>query len=137
MTAQIETSSIVNDPFGQPARRYDIPRLEPRRFTDEHPMAMFAVIVAAAFISMVMLPSQGPAQAAIAPAAADLPADAATGGKADRLLDIPADEACSGQAWGAETLDCLTVITREGTGEQRKIRLVVADQINSTTPNVF
>lgn len=141
MTATIETArtainaaSIVDVP---PARRFDIPKLQPRRFTDEHPMAMFAMIVVTAFISMTMLTSQGPAQAAISPSAINADKDVATTDKADRLPGIPADKACEGQAWGAESLACLAVITRESTGEARKIRLVAADQINSITPNVF
>ncbi len=144
MTARIATLRIatattgsVADPLAQPVRRYDIPKLRPRRFTDEHPMAMFAMIVITAFIAMVMLPAQGPAQAAISPEMVQASGEAGTADKADKPLDIPVDEACRGQAWGAESLACLTVIARESTGAARRIRLVAADHINSSTPNVF
>ena len=48
------------------------------------------------------------------------------------------DIACRGQAWGAESAECLATIAKEsGRSEARKIRLIAAAEAQTTTPNVF
>jgi len=132
MTATANISAIQLQPSD---RRFDIPRLELRRRSDEHPMAMFGVIVATAFISMFLLPSQSPANAAINPVAMERSGEPLTTDKAARLPLSEKDAACQGQAWGAETTECLMLIAKDA-GKPRTIRLVAADQVNET-PNVF
>jgi hypothetical protein len=52
------------------------------------------------------------------------------------LSDI--DIACGGQAWGAETAECLATIARtSGRSDARKVRLIADAQAQMTTPNVF
>jgi hypothetical protein len=132
MTAKTENLSEVSG-----VRRYDIPKLELRRRSDEHPMAMFGLIVAAAFLSMGLLSVQAPAEAAVSAPTIELSGEPLTTGKSARLPLSEKQRACQGQAWGAESMDCLLMIARESKGESRKIRLVLADHINSSTPNVF
>jgi hypothetical protein len=133
MTAKIETHSEISGAM----RRYDIPKLELRRRSDEHPMAMFGFIVAAAFVSMGLLSVQAPAEAAVTAPMIELTGEPMTTEKSARLPLSEKDRACQGQAWGAESVDCLLMIAKESKGEARKIRLVFADDINSSTPNVF
>lgn len=129
--SKLKTTIVEHD------RRYDIPGLQLRRRSDEHPMAMFGVIVATAFISMFMMPSQNPAQAASGTASIRIEG-ATTTDRTSRLPETETDRACKGQAWGAESLECLAVIAREsGIDDGRRIRLVAAGDIDSTTPNVF
>ena len=61
-----------------------------------------------------------------------------TTAKADRLHLSETDIACSGQAWGAESEDCLMVIARQsGKSVTRPIRLIAAAEPDLGTPNVF
>jgi hypothetical protein len=118
-----------------------LPQMNLRERTDQHPMAMFAIIVSAAFISFALMPSTKSAFAA--PSAqparmADVIADGArTTAKSDRL---PAAnelaKACEGQTWGDESLDCLLQIARAG-GKEGSLRMVADAQPMRTTPNVF
>jgi hypothetical protein len=122
-----------------PVRGFGIPQIALRRRSAEHPMAMFAVIVTDAFASMAAMSVEGPAVAAPgAPAKIAEIADMnRTTGKADRLPASEAERACRGQAWGAETRDCLVMIAREAGKADIPVRLVAADVPNHAAPNVF
>jgi len=135
MTATAEFSAF-EAAYTTSGRRYDIPKLELRRRSDEHPMMMFGVIVATAFISMFLLAGPRPAQAAVNPVAMERSGEPASTRKTSRLPVSETDRVCQGQAWGAESLECLLMIAKEA-GEPRTIRLVAADRVNSQTPNIF
>ena len=136
MLARQTTPAAATRPTG-PVRGFGIPEIALRRRSAEHPMAMFAVIVTAAFASMAAMSIEGPAVAAVPGAPArivDLDRGAA---KADRLPTTEAERACRGQAWGAETRDCLVMIAREAGKAAGPVRLVAADVPNHEAPNVF
>jgi hypothetical protein len=136
MTAMTRATSLLNA-FKAPAHRYDIPKLQLRRRSDEHPMAMFGAIVSVAFISMALLPNEAPAYA---PATASMIAGHADEQSTDMMARLPTsqkEEACKGQVWGGESEECLIVISREAGKDGRRIRMVMADQIDTSTPNVF
>ena len=60
MTGQITTTKL------QPrTTRFTVPRLALRERSANHPMVMFAVAVTAAFASMVLIPTSGPAFASV------------------------------------------------------------------------
>lgn len=116
-----------------------------RERSDEHPMAMFAMIVTAAFVTFAMLPSTQSAFAstpARTQTLADVlrtPADdgVRTTAKTSRLpAASEMAKACEGQAWGDESLECLLVIAREG-GKEGSLRMIADAAPVRTTPNVF
>jgi hypothetical protein len=125
-----------------------LPQLRLRERTDEHPMAMFAAIVSAAFISFALLPSTQSAFAST-PAntmtladvlrsndkdSADIVRTTAKTGRLPAATETA--RACEGQAWGDESLECLLVIAREG-GKEGSIRMIAEAEPVRTTPNVF
>jgi hypothetical protein len=117
----------------RPAR---FPRLALRQRSSEHPMVMFSVIVATAFLSMALIPTSGPAWASFG--VPKLSEDTATTAKTYRLPMSETDRACLGQAWGAESADCLDVIVKEsGAGKPRKVRMVASAEPLTGTPNIF
>jgi hypothetical protein len=121
-------------PRERPAR---FPRLALRQRSSEHPMVMFSVIVATAFLSMALIPTSGPAWASFG-GPLKLTEDAATTAKAYRLPLSQIERACRGQAWGAESADCLGVIVKEsGPGKPRKVRMVASTEPLTHTPNIF
>lgn len=116
-----------------------------RERTDEHPMAMFAVIVSAAFITFALLPSTQSAFASTPARTLTLADVLRTPEEAgvrttEKTGRLPATsemaKACEGQAWGDESLDCLLVIAREG-GKEGSIRMIADAGPVRTTPNVF
>ena len=122
----------------QPRERFArFPRLALRQRSNDHPMVMFSVIVATAFLSMALIPTSGPAWASFG-APPRLSEDAATTAKTDRLPMSETERACQGQVWGAETAECLTVITKESRhGPERRIRMVASAEPLTHTPNIF
>ena len=120
-----------------PVRGFGIPEIALRRRSAEHPMAMFAVIVTAAFASMVAMSFEGPAVAAVPGAPVRIAVIVCTTAKTDRLPASEAERACRGQAWGSETLDCLVMIAREAGKSDNQIRLIAAAEPNRDAPNVF
>lgn len=124
----------------QPRER-GFPKLALRRRTSDHPMVMFAVIVATAFASMALVPSSGPAFASIgvsSPRPAKLADEPNTTTKADRAARSETDIVCTGQAWGAESEECLIAIAREsGRHDIRAIRLVARAEPDTSAPNIF
>lgn len=114
-------------------------RFSIRRRMNEHPMVMFATVVGAAFVAMAFHPTAGGALASAERAAPRIEiAQAAP--KGPRLnLQSDVDNACSGQSWGAESVECLAVIAREaGRDETRKVRMIASAEMDrAETPNVF
>jgi hypothetical protein len=112
-----------------------------RKRIADHPLVMFVVIVTTAFASMALVPTSGPAFASIGKShhvVARVSDEPRTTAKADRLQLGETDIACSGQAWGAESEDCLKVIARQsGKSATRPIRLIAAGEPDLSTPNVF
>jgi hypothetical protein len=117
-------------------RRTVFPRLALRRRSHEHPIAMFGTIVAAAFVWTLI-----PGQPAVTPAAsAPIKAldQTTTTGKTSRLPMSDVDRACQGQAWGGESLECVTMIVRENGKADLKVRMIAdAAPTNPNTPNIF
>ena len=118
----------------RPAR---LPRLALRQRSHEHPMVMFSVIVASAFLSMALIPVSGPAWASFG-APLRLTDDVDTTSKTYRLPLSETQIACRGQAWAAESADCLAVIAREAGREgARKVRMLASAEPMTHTPNIF
>jgi hypothetical protein len=118
-------------------RQGRFPRLALRARSNDHPMAMFAVLVTAAFLSMALLT---PASAILPDGAKPKLADPAHDtGKTSRLPPVSdAGRACHGQAWGAESEDCVLAIIRgSGKSETRRIRMIASAEPLRTTPNIF
>jgi len=132
MTGQITTTKL------QPrTTRFPAPRLALRERSANHPMVMFAVAVTAAFASMVLIPTSGPAFASVGGAPMKVTDAVRTTDKTSRLPGMSeTDVACQGQSWGAETADCLLVIAREN-GNARPIRMIASAEPNAQTPNIF
>jgi hypothetical protein len=120
----------------QPRERC-FPVLELRRRTSDHPMVMFAVIVAAAFASMALVPTSGAAFASVGgstPFAPRTSSEPYTTAKADRLSRI--DIACTGQAWGAESEACLVAIARQA-GKDEIVAIRVVALVEPQAPTIF
>lgn len=117
-------------------RIYRRPRLAIRQRTNEHPMAMFSVLVFVALASMALAPTSGPAFASMgeAPRAID---GARTTEKTDRLQLSETGIACQGQAWGVESEACLLAIARQSGMRGTKVRLIASAEPVHTTPNIF
>jgi hypothetical protein len=115
--------------------RYTLPRLRLRQRSSDHPMAMFAMIVTAAFVSMVM--TQSSETFASTGGTTEIVDAVRTTEKTSRLPAVSeADRICEGQSWGNETLDCLIVIAKES-GVARQIRMIADAGPDGTAPNVF
>ncbi|WP_378947901.1 hypothetical protein [Mesorhizobium sp. ANAO-SY3R2] len=115
-------------------RVYRRPRLAIRQRANEHPMAMFSVLVFVSLASMALVPTSGPAFASMG-----TPLRTAEGARAtektDRLSET--DIACQGQAWGAENEACLLAIAKESGMRGAKVRLIASAEPLHTTPNIF
>src|SRR5262245_36185881 len=92
-------------------RRTVFRRLALRRRSHEHPIVMFGAIVAAAF--MWTLVSGEPTVTPAASAPIKVVEQTQTKGKTSRLPMSDIDRACQGQAWGGESLECVTMIAHE------------------------
>ncbi|AWC22123.1 hypothetical protein WHT83_01185 [Aminobacter sp. P9b] len=133
----IKQVSEFDRQFQPRARIYRRPRLALRQRANEHPMAMFSVLVIASLSSMAWAPGSGPAFASMgsAPRMMD---GARTTPKTDRLPMSETDIACRGQAWGVESETCLEAIAKDtGMREARKVRLIASAEPLRTTPNIF
>jgi hypothetical protein len=126
--------------FQPPERHVRFPRVALRQRSADHPMIMFAMLVSAAFVTMALLmPASGAVPAKPNGSPARIADQLHETGKAARLPRMSEkDEACQGQAWGAESKDCLLVINKEsGKADARKIRMIADAGPPKTTPNVF
>ncbi len=94
-----------------------------RQRSAEHPMVLFFLVVAAAFAAMALVPPTGAAFAFLgsSPAvSASSPGSETPDASGSALSE--AAIACHGQAWGAESSQCLAVIGKEG-GVSRAVRV--------------
>ena len=113
------------------------PKLALRQQASDHPMAMFILLAACAFIGMAFAPTVGPAFASLNPPA-NLVDGAQTTTRTARLPMPTIDFACKGQAWGAESMDCLRAIAEQsGAHKIRAIRMIANAAPLTSTPNVF
>jgi hypothetical protein len=111
-----------------------LPRLSLRQRSQDHPMAMFFLIVATAFAAAALISPSGAALASLGtPSVQPL----GTAGQTARLMSSETDVACRGQAWGSESQACLAVIAREAGRDGAKIRLIVAGNGQSLPSAVF
>lgn len=120
--------------FQPRSRIYRRPRLAIRQRANEHPMAMFSVLVIASLSSMVLAPTSGPAFASMGAAPRSIDG-ARTTAKTSRLLLSETEIACRGQAWGAQSETCVETISKENGA--RKVRLIASAEPVRTTPNIF
>lgn len=86
-------------------------------------MALFVLVVAIAFAAMALVPPSGAAFALLGSPAISAPSliSEPPAGSGHELSE--AGIACHGQAWGAESAQCLAVIGREH-GDTRAVRIV-------------
>jgi hypothetical protein len=125
-------SAIVEKEFDRnlsPRERHrGFPKVSLRQRSADHPMIMFFLVAAAAFTAMAAVPPTGAAFASFkAPAAVSLPATGAASSKAvGKYFGLSEIEiACHGQAWGAESAECLAMIARNsGRTDGQKVRVV-------------
>jgi hypothetical protein len=105
-------------------RNWGFPRLALRQRAADHPMIMFLVVAAAAFTAMALMPPAGSAFATLGTAPQTVQTKAGTNEQPNvGLSEI--DIACSGQAWGAQTPECLAMIAKDsGRGDGRVIRVI-------------
>ncbi|RWH74244.1 hypothetical protein [Mesorhizobium sp.] len=120
-----------------PERNDRRPKLALRQRASDHPMAMFMLIGACAFVGMLTAPTSGPAFASIKPPA-NVVEGAQTTLKTARLPESAVDFACKGQNWGAESLDCLRAIAEQsGQHRERAVRMIANAAPLTNTPNIF
>jgi hypothetical protein len=119
-------------------RRTAFPQLALRQRSNDHPMVMFSVIVAAAFVWTLMPAEPAVTQASAASEPIKIVEQARTTAKTSRLPMSDVDRACQGQSWGGESAECLKMIARESGKADLKVRLIAdAAPDNPTTPNIF
>lgn len=119
-------------------RRTVFARLALRRRANEHPMAMFSFVVAAAFV-WTLVPGE-PTYGTAAPTSQPprIAGETQTTDKTARLPLSKVDRACLGQAWGGETAECVRMIVRENGKADLKVRMIAdAAPAGLDTPNVF
>lgn len=133
MHAKVQITS--GNRFQAPERADRRPKLALRQRASDHPMGMFMALAACAFAGMAFTPTVGPAFASLNP-----PANVIEGAPTTTArLPMPAiDFACRGQAWGAESVDCLRAIAEQsGTHKTRAIRMIANAAPLTSTPNIF
>ncbi|CDX23404.1 conserved exported hypothetical protein [Mesorhizobium sp. ORS 3324] len=136
MFAKVRTADSSRRAYG-PERNDRRPKLALRQRASDHPMAMFMLIGACAFISMVVAPAAGPAFASLNPPA-NVVEGAPTTLKTARLPESALDFACKGQNWGAESTECLRAIAEQsGQHRARAVRMIANAAPLTNTPNVF
>ncbi|MBX3584827.1 MAG: hypothetical protein KF810_23370 [Rhizobiaceae bacterium] len=101
------------------------PRIALRQRSADHPMILFLAIVVTALIAMALMPPSGVAMSTFqdAPAAAAADSDTADGPVSVSLSEL--EIACHGQAWGAESAECIAEIASEsGRPDGRPVRVI-------------
>ncbi|MER8921746.1 hypothetical protein [Mesorhizobium sp. M0802] len=112
-------------------------KLALRQRASDHPVALFSMLGACALAVMFLTPASGPAFASLNPPA-NVVQGAPTTIKTARLPEPEIDFACQGQAWGAESAECLRVIAAQsGVHKARSVRMIANAAPLTTTPNVF
>jgi hypothetical protein len=135
MRMKIQTSGSDHR-LQAPERNDRRPKLALRQRASDHPMVMFTVLAACAFVGMVSVPTVGPAFASLNPPA-NVVDGASTTIKTARLPAPEVDFACKGQSWGAETADCLRVIAEQSGARKGRAVRMIANTERLNTPNVF
>jgi hypothetical protein len=136
MYTKVQTTNSVRR-FQAPERNDRRPKLALRQRASDHPMAMFMVLAISAFVGMMFAPTVGPAFASLNPPA-NIVDGAPTTTKTARLPMPEIDFACKGQAWGAESSDCLRAIAEQsGVHKTRAVRMIANAAPLTSTPNVF
>lgn len=101
-------------------------------------MIMLGAIVSALFIWAFAPSEERPHPAYGQSTPAVVIHEASTTQKTSRLPTRRPDSHCAGEAWGSESLDCLTMIARENGVTKGRIRVIVAAMPAALdTPNVF
>ncbi len=118
----------------QPRERvFALPNLALRRRSTDHPMAMFALTSGLALMSMAFASTSGTAFAGLGEPATAMDTTRTTE-KQNRLPLSPKDIACRGQAWSAESQECLVMIAREaGRGADFKVRKLASAETAGTS----
>lgn len=125
---RIRSKSMDFDRNLQPRERTaGFPKLALRRRSADHPMMMFGALAMTAIVSMIIIPTAGPAFASFGPFGATVERQEGAAGKTSRLPMTDTDIACRGQSWGAEDAQCLAMIAKEsGRTDVRKVRMIGA-----------
>jgi hypothetical protein len=104
-------------------RHRGFPKLALRQRSSDHPMIMFFIIVMTAFAAMTLVPPSGAAFASFA-----ISSTAASPAKTEPVANVGLSDieiACQGQAWGAESAECLAKIAKDsGRPDGRKVRVI-------------
>lgn len=110
-----------------------------RQGSNDHPVVLLGAVISALFI-WVLAPSNetGSKHRHHFSTPVQTIHKATTTKKTSRLPARSGDPACECQIWGAESLECLTMIARESGRTEGKIHLIVsAMPIDVETPNAF
>jgi hypothetical protein len=108
-------------------RHRGFPKVALRQRSADHPMIMFFLVAVAAFTALAAVPPSGAAFTSFGmSAAASAPVTASAEVDAAKNVGLSETEiACHGQAWGAESAECLAMIAKEsGRTDGRKIRVL-------------
>ncbi|TGT63655.1 hypothetical protein EN813_009775 [Mesorhizobium sp. M00.F.Ca.ET.170.01.1.1] len=136
MFAKVQTADMKRRAQG-PELNDRRPKLSLRQRASDHPMAMFMLLGATAFSSMLLAPAAGPAFASINPPA-NVVEGASTTLKTARLPQPAIEFACKGQNWGAESAECLRAIAEQsGQHRARAVRMIANAAPLTNTPNIF
>lgn len=101
------------------------PRIALRQRSAEHPMILFLLIVVTALIAMALVPPSGVAMSTFNDAPAAAAVDSDTSGEPVSVGLSELEIACHGQAWGAESAECLAEIASEsGRPDGRPVRVI-------------
>ena len=129
------TISLI-DNTRQP-RMFGLPKLALRRRSSDHPMVMFALVSGMALMSMAFASASGSAVTGLGEPTLEA-GEINASQKQDRLPVSPTETACRGQAWGAESDECLVMIAREaGRGADFKVRKLASAQSVPVDVSVF
>jgi len=100
-----------------------LPRIALRQRSADHPMILFFLVILTAFMAMALVPPSGIALTSLAGSTTATPPAEAGAPKTVGLSEI--DVACHGQAWGAESAECLAVIAKDsGRPDGRPVRVI-------------
>ncbi|MBL8576434.1 MAG: hypothetical protein JNK47_04350 [Mesorhizobium sp.] len=99
------------------------PKIALRQRSADHPMILFFLVILTAFMAMALVPPSGIALTSLGSATTAAPPIDAGTPKTIGLSEI--DIACHGQAWGAESAECLAVIAKDsGRPDGRPVRVI-------------
>jgi hypothetical protein len=125
-------SAIIEKEFDRnlrPRERHrGFPKVALRQRSADHPMIMFFLVVAVAFMAMAVVPPTGAAFASFGVAAAS---SVRAVGSGTTEFDAPPNVglseieiSCHGQAWGAEKAECLAAIARKSGRTDDRVRVI-------------